>query len=274
MNDLRPILENNPTDAEFRLLGSTRLDIPPPDGKGRLLVALGLGVGAAAVAAPAAAGTAAAAAGTSTVTTTVVSKWLALGAVAGMVVTGTGELARPLFESHALAHAPNTALESVHHRSAAAPQVARPSAGAAQVTPFADTIPAPGSDRAEPGSRPNQRATLPSAPPRLAPETESSPRATFGEPPPTLTDEVAALDAARSALAAPNPERALALLDAHDGRFQPPQLGPESTLLRVETLLALGRGADARPLGERFLASAPGSTHAERMRKLLAAGVR
>ena len=44
MSSITPLRRSRTTEAEARLLRSTRLDVPPRGAKGRLLGALGLGV--------------------------------------------------------------------------------------------------------------------------------------------------------------------------------------------------------------------------------------
>jgi hypothetical protein len=74
-----------------------------------------------------------------------------------------------------------------------------------------------------------------------------------------LSRERALLDAARSALAAGDHARALALLDTHARTFAKPQLGEEREALAIQALAASGRYDEARARGARFRASTPGS---------------
>jgi hypothetical protein len=82
-------------------------------------------------------------------------------------------------------------------------------------------------------------------------------------------DEVGALDTARQALAAGEPGVAIGLLDAHDRRFAQPALRAESSVLRVEALLALGRVDEGRRLAEDLLHAQPDGPYARRLRSLL-----
>jgi hypothetical protein len=84
-----------------------------------------------------------------------------------------------------------------------------------------------------------------------------------------LSAEIAAFDRARQALARGEASQALALLDEYDANFRARTFSQEAMVLRVETLCALGRNHDAARLGERLLASAPASAHAQRIRSLL-----
>lgn len=84
-----------------------------------------------------------------------------------------------------------------------------------------------------------------------------------------LAEEVAALDTARRALRAGDTPGARSALDAYDRRFPSGVLAPEGTLLRVEVLLSAGDDAEARRLGEQFLAHNANGAYVGRMRALL-----
>jgi hypothetical protein len=262
MTELRPILQDDPNAAEAGLLSAAQLDVPSPGSKHRLLATFGLG--ATTLATTAAASTAAP--GTSmaisVVTRAGIAKWLALGALAGTAMTGTGELVRFASETHharATAHGAET---SVAARLPA--QSSRAGEGSSFVA-FADP-PAPSIEPRR------DDAPAASARPSSSPATSRNARSAPSDPAParTLAEEVAALDAARAALDTHNASAALHALDAHDAAFPAPLLGPEVELLRIEALFAAHRIEEARAAGERFLSSHPGSTHARRVRTLLA----
>ena len=101
-----------------------------------------------------------------------------------------------------------------------------------------------------------------------APKAPQKPRLQTQRPPATLTEEVAALDAARSALSAGDPKRALAQLDRYDSQLHGARLRAEALLLRSEALAADGRKAAAAALAREFLATYPNSTLADRARAL------
>jgi hypothetical protein len=86
---------------------------------------------------------------------------------------------------------------------------------------------------------------------------------------PGLACEVSSLDEIRQALASGRAEASLRLLDAHEQRFTHPRLGPEAQLLRVETLVALGRNDAANVVGARLLATQTSSAYGQRARSLL-----
>jgi hypothetical protein len=88
------------------------------------------------------------------------------------------------------------------------------------------------------------------------------------EPNVQLEREVAMLDAARDTLAAGQPAPALSILDRYRSEFPEAVLYPESVLLRVRALLAMGQRADAEREAAPLL-SKPESRHAEAVRRLL-----
>jgi hypothetical protein len=85
-----------------------------------------------------------------------------------------------------------------------------------------------------------------------------------------LAGEVAMLDQARSAFVAGDGERTLDLLGRYSREFPGAVLNHEATLLRIEALFLTGSPDAASSLGREFLATYPNSTHASRVRRLLA----
>jgi hypothetical protein len=88
-------------------------------------------------------------------------------------------------------------------------------------------------------------------------------------PPGDLAAELAAIREARRALASGQASSALGLVEAYERRFAHPALGPEATVLRIESLIALGRTTEARGLASRLLAEQPNTPYAQRVRSLL-----
>ena len=254
MSDFRRILQDDPSERETLLITSARLDAPPAAGKGRVLAALGF---AAVTTATAGAGGATAVATTGTA---LVIKWLAIGVIGSAITLGAVEGLHP----RAPASAPPPAARSVAAGPAATllPSATvgtlpdAPSASAANLALSAGIFeePAPPTLAAKPAGGP-----APSHEPVAAP---SPPQA-------TLTTELLALDDARHALASGDAATSMRLLDAYGARFAQPILGPEATVLRIEALVALGRGDEARGLAGEFLASQPDSPYAERIRSLV-----
>lgn len=83
-----------------------------------------------------------------------------------------------------------------------------------------------------------------------------------------LAKELALLDEARLALSS-SPAKALVLLDTHHREFPRGALLLEANLLRVETLLALGRRADAEAVAKRLRARDREGLVQERLERLL-----
>ncbi|WP_394829410.1 hypothetical protein [Pendulispora albinea] len=82
----------------------------------------------------------------------------------------------------------------------------------------------------------------------------------------SLLEQMALVDAARAALAAHEPPRALSILDDLQRRFPNGALDEEATVVRIEALRAAGEHARAQTLARTFLDAHPGSTYARRVR--------
>ena len=85
----------------------------------------------------------------------------------------------------------------------------------------------------------------------------------------SLAREVALLREARLALARGDARAALGAIDRRDREFPRGSLGPEATVLRVESLVRAGDRARARTVASSFLRRQPRGPHADRMRALL-----
>ena len=280
MSELRPILRDDPTDDEKRLLGSARLDVPPRAARRRTLAAMSL---AAAVTTTAGTGGAAAA----TVSVGVIVKWTALGALGGTLALGAVGSLTPLALGHrspAIAVRPAPAVSHADglrpgpsFPSRVAPEGAQSAHSDVQaqpvppdvqeqrdLTPPVRVVPSSSARGWERRAEPRPSTDLPASP-ALPPGD----RATVPAADDTLAAEVAALDEARRALAAGGPAHALLTLDAYDHRFALRRLGPEAAVLRIEALMAEGRFAQARQLGEQLLATEPDGAYAQHVRSLL-----
>lgn len=86
-----------------------------------------------------------------------------------------------------------------------------------------------------------------------------------------LEREVRLLDSVRHALAHGDARAAEQQLDRHAREFTHGTLQPEALVLRVQTLLAEHRQAEAELIARRFLAANPTGAHAEHLRQLFAA---
>lgn len=282
MTELRPILGDEPTDDERRLLDSARLDVPAHAGRRRTLAAMAL---AAAVTTTAGTGGAAA----TTAGAGLIVKWVALGAIGGTIALGAvGSMTR-------LVGGPEPRPSAVvAPRPAPAASYAGKPAPAISSLPRAapvETQPARPDDQVQP-ARADEQAQRNPTPVHLAPSAATRIPARSAEPtrpadlpaslaPPlrdpaivpaaddTLTAEVTALDEARRALAAGDPAPALLALDEYDHRFVQRRLGPEAAVLRIEALLAEGRFGQARQLGNELLAAEPDGAYAQHVRSLL-----
>ena len=86
----------------------------------------------------------------------------------------------------------------------------------------------------------------------------------------TVRSELAMLDAARGAMAAGAPRRALSILDAYSTRFPGGAMAPEAAVLRVEGLVKAGDRSAAKRFADAFLANDPESPYLERLQSILA----
>jgi hypothetical protein len=86
---------------------------------------------------------------------------------------------------------------------------------------------------------------------------------------PTLAPELALLTQARAALRAGNGQQALALLDRYAATRSSAALDAEATLLRIETLDALGSRARAAELATAFVHDNPNSALADRAQRYI-----
>jgi hypothetical protein len=97
--------------------------------------------------------------------------------------------------------------------------------------------------------------------PRPAPVPTGAPEATA-----SVEAEMEVIAEAREALRSGEGARALVLLDEHAHRYPSGALGEERDALRVASLCALGRVAEARAAATQFLRTFPESPHAARVR--------
>jgi hypothetical protein len=275
MSDLRPLLKGDPSEAEKLLLGSAGLDAPPPAVKARVLA--GLGVATVTTTTVGARGATAAAKTWAAVAT----KWLAICAIGGAISLGPIEGLRPWVHRRANPSSPvalptslaSPLLSEVASKSPIAESESKPEPEPPSSPAHAPEVSESKAPRAVRAPVPAMRAiaitpTVP-APPPADPAPGEEP--TFGGSPeqPTLTAEVIALEEARGALASGNAARSLSLLDSYDRRFPRPVLTSEVTVLRVETLAALGRIEEARAVAAAMLAAQPDSPYAQRVRSLI-----
>jgi hypothetical protein len=85
----------------------------------------------------------------------------------------------------------------------------------------------------------------------------------------SIPAELATLDQARTAMAAGNPGRALAILDDYAMRFPHGSMASEATVLRIEALVKSGNPQGAQRVADSFLKFNPQSPYAARIRSLV-----
>ena len=123
---------------------------------------------------------------------------------------------------------------------------------------------------AAPRMRPAQRRA-PAEPVNATPPSVTAPPVATPPPAPALTSsaELELLKRARSALRSGAGAQALELLDQHERERAGNGLEAEATLLRIETLSALGRRDEASQLATSFVATHPNNTLGDRARSFI-----
>lgn len=155
----------------------------------------------------------------------------------------------------------------------------------AKLRPSAPPAPSPAPSAPGQGSEP--AAVLASATPAPEPSGPPVPPEASAEPLPRQDASVAAPRASRAGAPAPedpvaehallaearrslssSPAKALDLVLQHQRRFPRGELGLEREFLRIQALVRLGRGGEARAAGERFLRAFPRSAYAAEVERL------
>ncbi len=257
MNPKDPERLRNVADSPLArgALASAAEEMPSPELSQRMARALGVslaaGAGAGAAQAAAAKTASTASAGTTAGTTasagtSAAVPWLAVGAIVAVVAGGTLVGAR--------------AWQRAHREPAPPPPATAPLAPPpAAATPTPAVTP--------PAAHP-EPADSPSPAPRAAESATTSRRPRGPAQAPELREQTAILDAARTAIAAGAPAKALGLVRQYQERYPSGVFVPEAAALRIEALVRLGRGAEARALAERFVASQPAGPLTERVKAL------
>ena len=254
MTDPKRLRETHAGKLEGLLLAAVRAEGPSPSARAQTLRAMAVGIAAGSAVVTSAGSASSALPGAKASILVVAGKWLALGAGAGVLVTGS--LVGPL---HHLMQ-PSSADSSV---SAAQPPRFVP--GKKDPAPEADLTNQGGDQAANPlAESPDDALLAKPANPSRAPDVQ---RARPSAAP--LAAEVAAIDHAARAVAAHDPPRALAALDAYQKQFPGGVLRPEATVLRVQALVQQGDPARAASIARAFLALNPHSPHADRLRSLV-----
>lgn len=151
---------------------------------------------------------------------------------------------------------------------------ARPAAPSTLAAPAPSTRPAPAAPTEaahpsilEPPSLDASADGNGESPPRAAvtpPSTHGRRGGTTGE----LANQIALVDAARSALTAGASQRALTLVRDYQSEYPTGTFRPEVAAVRIETLVKMGRTAEARTLAERFVVAYGPGPLADRVARL------
>jgi hypothetical protein len=268
---------------ERQLFRSFSGDEPPAHSRRIAAAALGLG-GAALTSATAGAEGASVASIAAKTGPMVLAKWIGIGTLAGAVSLGAVHYAKaPASAARANVAATLAATREVQTPATREPQAPPAPDSQAELSseaPAQRAIETPAAAlqhssarRAEHVSR---AASAPGARTRSPLEPTADDGATSSPPPDrsvapsVLAAEIALLDEARSAVATKGGARALELLDHYAQRFPSGTLSLEATVLRIEALYLTGATSAAAALAHGFLAAHPASTHAARVRRLLA----
>lgn len=141
-----------------------------------------------------------------------------------------------------------------------------------ELPPPAPAVVAPVPAVVAPAPEPPAQEVNEVAPPAVLPDRPRRPRAAKAAPvaasAPDPLAELSLLQRARRILPR-DPARALALADEHGERFARGSFVEERELLAIESLLALGRRAEAEARATRFMRAHPQTVHAHRLSVLL-----
>ncbi|HTQ05678.1 MAG TPA: hypothetical protein VMI54_17570, partial [Polyangiaceae bacterium] len=203
--------------------------------------------------------------------------WFGVAAAAGVGATGAVVATRHVTSvrtetpASAVAALPSPKLASTPGPNGpAVTPVATASVEAASEAP-ATAASSDASRRAPPGVNPPgapaaMSATAVSAPP-VADAPPSASASFDANTTTTLREEAALLQHAERALAASDPNAALAWLGEHERRFPSGALREERQAAKVLAFCALGRVAEARGLARAFLSASPGSVLVPRLER-------
>jgi hypothetical protein len=272
------LLEEDDTHFEARLLRTARRDDPPPDAVNRAAVALGLGVSASAAATATATAVAKAATGHVAATHTVgtlgaasLAKWVGIGVMSGLVVTGGVRYASDplLWASMGHASAPAANVAPAERAANASGLGIRAKQGEREMeapraelgfSTGADIGKAPQAVARSPRGAGSTRAVQQD----LAAPSESAHVA-------SLSSELAVLERARHALVAQDPDAVLRELATYASMPHTEVLEAEAEMLAIEAMVQRGDMAKARALAARSLEGQPNGPHAGRLREIVAA---
>jgi hypothetical protein len=273
------ILDDNPTEAEARLLQATQKFRAPDKIRRTTLAAVSAVAGTGATAMTAETGARALWTRMGLTTKLLVGAVTASAFFAVQTPGATTESLAPELapdrRGSASAERFSPSLEGAPATSAPAPLQAQFESVAEPASVHSDSAcaePRPSSvDSVEQRSTPAKTVHLARPVPRLA-TPRGTPSATAPEDAESLIAEIATIDRAKRALERKDADAALVTLDEHRRRFRTGALVPEATALRIEALIARGDAKTARRLAEAFLVDHPTSPLGPRIRDLAGAG--
>ena len=190
--------------------------------------------------------------GAKVVTATLLAKWLGVGVLGGVTLSGAASLlSGPVTSASTQSARVSAPFSSV--MASEAPQSVEAPAVEVPAPPLAESAAA---------------VAAPVAPAIAAPPqtVRSDVVVEVGAP---LSAEVVFIDGARALLASGQAEQGLLQLRRYEQEFPEARLLPEVLFLRMETCHRLGRSSEARAAATRLVHGFPQSPHAARARKLL-----
>ncbi len=187
-----------------------------------------------------------------------IGKWLAIGVVAGAVVSS---VAAPILDSRSRNAADNPVAGAAPPVASASVFVDREVVSRSPTAVEAELAPAV---PAAPNVPPRTVKSAPQNDPPAAPP----PAISVVAPADTLEQELAAIADIRRSVGTGDGSEALRKLARYQTSFPHGRLSEEAAVLRIEAHVAMGQLEQARSLARSFLASTPRSPHARRVRSL------
>jgi len=275
MKDPRRLTEEG-SALEVALLRSARSRRPAAGSSSRALAALGL-AGTTISAGTLGASSASAMSGSTLATSTAgskvatkasmaLAKWAGIGVVSGLCAMGGVHLTQRVLQTPSRT---TSVVDEATRR--AGPAAPTPRTAGSAVLPEEEFVsPAPATAEPVKASKPLRLAPLGGGAAgndkhALSEVEETAPAGDTA----SLLPEISLLDTARTSLATGKADVALAALNRYEKEFPRGRLEPEARYLRIQALLAQGDRETAARVARHFLAQAPESVHAKRIRALL-----
>ena len=273
------LLEEDDSHFEARLLRTARWDDPPPEAMNRAAVALGLGVSASAAMTATATAVAKAATGHAAATHTVgtlgaasLAKWVGIGVVSGLVVTGGVRYASDPVLRASIAHASASAADvAPAERAAQARGLGiRAKQGEREMAePRAELDPSTGEEIGKAPQAAVQTSAHGLAPTTADQRDQAAPSESAHVA--SLSSELAVLERARHALVGHDPDAVLRELATYASMPHTEVLEAEAEMLSIEALVQRGDMAKARARAVRALEAQQNGSHTARLREIVAA---